>query len=71
MCSKDSPQVSMVYEAWANVLVFSIKMLDFAARNGVKPMINEFPLTVKGIEEAFDALDSGKMRYRGVLKVQR
>lgn len=43
------------------------QMLKFAARHGVKPMINEFKLNEKGIEEAFEALEGGKMRYRGVL----
>ncbi|KAF2097528.1 GroES-like protein [Rhizodiscina lignyota] len=42
-------------------------MLDFAARNGIKPLLNTFPLSVEGIEEAFNVLTSGKMRYRGVL----
>ncbi|KAF2097724.1 GroES-like protein [Rhizodiscina lignyota] len=42
-------------------------MLAFAARNGIKPIINEFPLSVEGIEKAFDVLNEGKMRYRGVL----
>ena len=44
-----------------------VKMLDFASRNDVKPIINKFPLTEKGISDAMETLDSGKMRYRGVL----
>ncbi|KAF1986520.1 GroES-like protein [Aulographum hederae CBS 113979] len=43
------------------------RMLEFAARNGIKPMLNKFPLNESGIEDAFKALDEGKMRYRGVL----
>lgn len=42
-------------------------MLAFSARHGVKPIIEEFKLDKKGIEQAFDKLESGKMRYRGVL----
>lgn len=43
------------------------RMLRFAAEHGIKPMINEFPMTKAGIEEAFEHLNSGRMRYRGVL----
>jgi D-arabinose 1-dehydrogenase-like Zn-dependent alcohol dehydrogenase len=43
------------------------QMLEFAARNGVKPVMNKFPMTVEGITEAMEVLSSGKMRYRGVL----
>ncbi|RKK91728.1 hypothetical protein BFJ68_g16113 [Fusarium oxysporum] len=43
------------------------KMLEFAARNGVKPIVQAFPMTEKGITQAFEALGNGKMRYRGVL----
>lgn len=42
-------------------------MLDFAARNGVKPVYNAFPLTQEGITDAMQTLRDGKMRYRGVL----
>jgi D-arabinose 1-dehydrogenase-like Zn-dependent alcohol dehydrogenase len=45
-------------------------MLEFAGRHGIKPITQEFPMTVEGIEEAFDVLGKGKMRYRGVLVVQ-
>lgn len=41
-------------------------MLAFAALHGIKPIIEEFPMTEKGIEEAFDKLGKGDMRYRGV-----
>jgi D-arabinose 1-dehydrogenase-like Zn-dependent alcohol dehydrogenase len=43
------------------------QMIDFAARNNVKPMINKYPMTVDGITEAMQILNDGKMRYRGVL----
>ena len=43
------------------------QMLEFAAKHGIKPVIQEFPLSVDGIEEAFRTLDSGEMRCRGVL----
>jgi len=43
------------------------EMLEFANRHGIKPMINTFPMTKEGVEQGFEALTSGKMRYRGVL----
>lgn len=43
------------------------RMLDFASRNNIKPMLNKFPMTVAGITEAMKTLNEGKMRYRGVL----
>ena len=43
------------------------KMLGFAAAHGIKPIIQKYPLNEKGIETAFDHLNGGKMRYRGVL----
>ncbi|KAL1650842.1 hypothetical protein SLS58_000961 [Diplodia intermedia] len=43
------------------------RMLEFAARHQIKPLVNKFPLSVRGIEDALETLDSGKMRYRGVL----
>lgn len=44
-----------------------VKMLDFAAKNGVKPITQIFAMTEQGIADAMDTLDQGKMRYRGVL----
>jgi len=45
-------------------------MLDFAARNGIKPTVElyqkEGPETV---EQIFDNLEKGKVRYRAVLKL--
>ncbi|EKD21762.1 uncharacterized protein L3040_005748 [Drepanopeziza brunnea f. sp. 'multigermtubi'] len=42
-------------------------MIAFAARHQIRPVIEEFPMTVEGIEEAMKKLADGKMRYRGVL----
>jgi D-arabinose 1-dehydrogenase-like Zn-dependent alcohol dehydrogenase len=46
------------------------KMLAFAALHNVKPTIECFPLNKAGIEKGFEKLQSGKMRYRGVLVAQ-
>ncbi|KAF7973451.1 hypothetical protein HWV62_15156 [Athelia sp. TMB] len=43
------------------------KMLLFAARHGIKPITQTFPLSVAGAEEALRLLDEGKIRYRAVL----
>ncbi|GAB7345929.1 hypothetical protein MBLNU457_4163t1 [Dothideomycetes sp. NU457] len=37
--------------------------------SGREPMIEEFPMTEKGLEEAFGKLERGEMRFRGVLTV--
>lgn len=42
-------------------------MLQFAARMGVRPVIEKFEFTQKGFEEAMEKMKTGKMRYRGVL----
>ncbi|KAK5941448.1 hypothetical protein PMZ80_006727 [Knufia obscura] len=46
------------------------EMLEFAAAQGVKPIIQTFPMSKQGIDQAFEALEGGKMRYRGVLVAQ-
>ncbi|KAI9881550.1 MAG: hypothetical protein M1830_000114 [Pleopsidium flavum] len=46
------------------------RMLEFAAFHGIKPIIQQFPLTVDGITEAMQTLNDGKIRYRGVLVAQ-
>ncbi|KAM0262789.1 hypothetical protein ACHAQJ_001583 [Trichoderma viride] len=46
------------------------KMLEFAARNGVRPITMFFPLNKVGIEDSIKTLSEGKMRYRGVLLAQ-
>jgi D-arabinose 1-dehydrogenase-like Zn-dependent alcohol dehydrogenase len=43
------------------------RMLDFAARNHITPVIERFPMTRDGVEEGMAKLREGKMRYRGVL----
>jgi D-arabinose 1-dehydrogenase-like Zn-dependent alcohol dehydrogenase len=45
-------------------------MLRFAAKHGVKPQIEKFPMTQAGITEAMEKLRNGKMRYRGVVVAQ-
>jgi D-arabinose 1-dehydrogenase-like Zn-dependent alcohol dehydrogenase len=42
-------------------------MLAFAAKHGIKPQIERFPMTHDGVTEAMQKLREGKMRYRGVL----
>jgi D-arabinose 1-dehydrogenase-like Zn-dependent alcohol dehydrogenase len=44
-------------------------MLAFAAKNGIKPQIEKFPMTHAGVSEAMQKLRDGKVRYRGVLVV--
>ena len=46
------------------------KMMEFAAVHNIKPVIERFPLNKEGIEKAFEHLDHGEMRYRGVLVAQ-
>jgi D-arabinose 1-dehydrogenase-like Zn-dependent alcohol dehydrogenase len=45
------------------------EMLGFAALHGIRPIIEEFPMSTEGIETSMERLRSGKMRYRGVLVV--
>ena len=47
-----------------------MKMLEFAAAHGIRPIVERFPLSKEGIEKAFEHLDHGEMRYRGVLVAQ-
>ncbi|KAK0193879.1 NADP-dependent alcohol dehydrogenase [Armillaria mellea] len=42
-------------------------MLEFAARNKINPIIEKYPMTSEGITNAVDRLNSGRLRYRGVL----
>jgi len=44
-----------------------INAMTFAARHNIRPWIQEFPMTAEGLVQAFAALESGKIRYRGVL----
>ncbi|KAL1875405.1 hypothetical protein Daus18300_003144 [Diaporthe australafricana] len=43
------------------------EMLAFAARNQIKPWVEVFPMSENGLKEAFERLENGEMRYRGVL----
>jgi D-arabinose 1-dehydrogenase-like Zn-dependent alcohol dehydrogenase len=45
-------------------------MLSFAAKHGIKPQVEQFPMTEAGITEALQKLRDGKMRYRGVVVAQ-
>lgn len=42
-------------------------MLEFAARHSIRPIVETFELSERGVEAALDKLKAGKMRYRGVL----
>ncbi|PYH71801.1 NAD(P)-dependent alcohol dehydrogenase [Aspergillus vadensis CBS 113365] len=44
------------------------ELLEFAARHDIKPTIMTFPLTKSGLEEAFEELRLGGIRYRAVLE---
>ncbi|EMC92536.1 hypothetical protein BAUCODRAFT_294973 [Baudoinia panamericana UAMH 10762] len=46
------------------------RMLEFAAQHKIEPIIEKFPMTVKGITDAMEKLNSGDMRYRAVLVPQ-
>ena len=46
-------------------------MLAFAARHGIKPITQTFPMTKDGIQEAIKTLEHGEMKYRGVLVPQK
>ncbi|XRM42147.1 hypothetical protein ABZX51_005376 [Aspergillus tubingensis] len=46
------------------------ELLEFAARHDIKPTIMTFPLTKDGLEEAFEKLRAGGVRYRAVLEHQ-
>ena len=43
------------------------RMLAFAAQHQIKPIVEKFPMTEKGITDAMEKLNNGQMRYRGVL----
>lgn len=44
-----------------------VDMLEFVARNRIKPWVEVFPMSADGLQMAFDKLESGSIRYRGVL----
>ncbi|KAK3686262.1 hypothetical protein LTR37_019985 [Vermiconidia calcicola] len=43
------------------------KMLEFAALHNIEPIVETFPMTEKGIEDAMQKLTDGSIRYRAVL----
>lgn len=43
------------------------KMLQFVAEKGIEPWVEEYAMDGDGVERAFQKLESGQMRYRGVL----
>lgn len=47
-----------------------VDMLKFVAKNRIKPWIEEFPMTEEGVAAAFHRLESGAMKFRGVLVQQ-
>jgi D-arabinose 1-dehydrogenase-like Zn-dependent alcohol dehydrogenase len=46
------------------------KMIEFAGRHDIKPIIMKFPLSADGLKSGIEALENGTMRYRGVLVPQ-
>jgi len=60
--------VSVVGSAGANPQAQK-QMLAFAAKHGVRPQIEKFPMTRAGVTDAMQKLRDGKMRYRGVVGV--
>jgi alcohol dehydrogenase (NADP+) len=45
-----------------------LAMIQFAARHKITPFVELFPMTEDGLKNAFDRLENGEMRYRGVLE---
>jgi D-arabinose 1-dehydrogenase-like Zn-dependent alcohol dehydrogenase len=43
------------------------ELLEFASRKNIKPIIEKFPLSTDGIEQAMQKLRDGDIRYRAVL----
>lgn len=43
------------------------RMLEFSAQHNISPIIEKFPLTEEGCNQAIEKLAAGNMRYRGVL----
>ena len=56
----------IVYATGGPILAFR-QMLDFAVLHNIAPVVEKFPLTRQGIEDSLKKLESGRMRYRGVL----
>ncbi|KAL1961667.1 hypothetical protein VTN77DRAFT_1342 [Rasamsonia byssochlamydoides] len=47
------------------------RLLDFVVLHGIRPITMSFPLNKDGIQRAFQVLEEGRMRYRGVLVAER
>ncbi|RDW82427.1 NADP-dependent alcohol dehydrogenase [Coleophoma cylindrospora] len=45
-------------------------VLTFAAKHGIKPWIEEFPMSTQGLSDALDRLEKGEIRYRAVLSTE-
>jgi D-arabinose 1-dehydrogenase-like Zn-dependent alcohol dehydrogenase len=45
------------------------KMLQFIVDHKIKPKVEKFPMSVDGITKAFQKLEDGSIRYRGVLEI--
>ena len=48
-----------------------MEMLEYAARNNIRPAVQKFPLDTEGIQEALTLLKKGSVRYRAVLVPER
>ncbi|KAI5209215.1 GroES-like protein [Aureobasidium subglaciale] len=46
-----------------------LAMIQFAARHKISPWVERFPMTEDGLKSAFERLENGEMRFRGVLEV--
>jgi D-arabinose 1-dehydrogenase-like Zn-dependent alcohol dehydrogenase len=46
------------------------KLLAFAVLHKIRPISEKFVMSTEGIKESIERLESGKMRYRGVLVVE-
>ncbi|KAL4878341.1 hypothetical protein BJY04DRAFT_221277 [Aspergillus karnatakaensis] len=51
---------------WGN-LAARTKMQDFAGRHRIACLVEKYPMTLEGVQEAVDSLRDKKMRYRAVL----
>lgn len=51
-------------------LTYFPTVLEFAAMHKIKAVIEEFPMTEEGVQEAFEKLDAGKLHFKAVLVAQ-
>lgn len=47
------------------------KMLEFVEEKGIVPWIEEFEMNEEGIGRAFQRLETGNMRFRGVIRWEK